>query len=62
MVFERAASPESTVDLWLMRSDGSQMELLKQNAARPSWGVPSTAPPPSLEHAVYLPMWVRNND
>lgn len=59
VVFERASDPEGSVDLWLMRSDGTEMQLLVSNAGRPSWGAAAAAPPPVGGERAYLPVLKR---
>lgn len=46
VVFERAASAEGNLDLWMMRSDGANLKLLVADAGRPAWGLISGSPPP----------------
>jgi TolB protein len=54
IVFERAPTQDSpTADLWIMRQDGSDMELLVSNALRPAWS--RQAPQVPANYPVYLP-------
>ncbi len=59
VVFERASSVEQSPDLWVMGSDGSDMQLLVEDAGRPDWGIaaPDTDPPPTPvgDERVFLP-------
>jgi dipeptidyl aminopeptidase/acylaminoacyl peptidase len=53
IVFERSPTNTfSSADLWLMRLDGSDMQLLVENGARPSWS--QRAPPPPLTARGYM--------
>lgn len=60
LVFERASDADGDVELWLMRSDGSEMQRLVRNAGRPSWGASAAAPPPPPgDERLYLPLVIR---
>ncbi|HET9222187.1 MAG TPA: hypothetical protein VFO07_06775 [Roseiflexaceae bacterium] len=57
IAFERAPSTEAHPDLWLMRRDGSDMQLLARKAARPAWS--RRAPQAAPEIRIYIPVVVR---
>lgn len=60
VVFERASDAEGDIDLWRMRSDGSEMQLLVRNGGRPSWGAPASVPPlPPGDERLYLPLVIK---
>jgi hypothetical protein len=53
IVFERAATVDTPTDLWTMRRDGSGLQLLVANAARPAWS--QKAPQAAPTFNTYLP-------
>jgi Tol biopolymer transport system component len=58
IVFERSETNEFTAgDLWIMRWDGTEMQLLVQNGLRPSWS--QHALPPPLTQRNYIPLVLR---
>jgi hypothetical protein len=57
VVFERAPDTQSDADLWLVRRDGSAMQLLVQQAGRPAWS--QRTPQASPVFSVYVATVVR---
>jgi hypothetical protein len=55
IVFERFTELTGGSDLWIMGSDGSGMQLLIADAARPSWAPTAVTQPPTLDIHLYLP-------
>jgi hypothetical protein len=58
IAFERSATLEGLVDLWLVRRDGSDMRLLANRAARPAWS--RRAPQLAPSYRVYIPSAMRS--
>jgi hypothetical protein len=57
IVFERSATIELTSgDLWIMRRDGTELQLLVENGLRPSWSLQEPQQPPAPAAKSYLPL------
>jgi TolB protein len=57
VVFERAPNTEAFADLWLIRRNGSDMQLLATKAGRPSWS--RRAPQAAPNFQVFIPAAMR---
>ena len=66
IVFERytvdpnpTSNPDAVPDLWLVNCNGSGAALFISNGRDPSWGEQASAPPPSQNQNIFMPLIVR---